>query len=694
MGATGPQGAQGPTGLVGATGPQGSTGAPGGVQNIVAGTGIQVSIDSATKIATINNTGIIGNDQVLVEVGALPRKPDYWASNWSVADTEVITHNDIYVSVDGKVICVAGNNSLRYSTNYGSTWANGVFGPFGAGNTNWTSVCGNSQGSRLFAFGRFTELGSGAQSLLLYTSVSNEVTSVPAGVNWTRITSSAFSGLTTTPRLRCSGDGTYLLASSENETSAGVKVLRSSNGGATWEVKQIDSANTSLGLSFGACMSRSGATQFIIWYSSAINFTTDFPNESRIYRSLDYGVTWLLVSNKLNDDLGLSAAWDKIECDATGRFVMATRRSIYGSQFPRIARSEDYGATWLLTGGSGLQDIWVSGTGQFFAGIVKPYQGGSSVIYSNDYGRSYGFAPSGTGLVYSCFGGSADGSILVMASRTLDGGDGVIRIARSGVINTYDRLFSMDFLLWYSGIINVNDGVYNCVWPTTIKIDLTQFNIRYEIDINYNYLPSQATAPSYIQMGLNAVTSTSHTPPGTNKTHSVTNWTNIVNNGASNGTAEEYNQTYRNRFYCGYRPPSTRTADYRNRQRLSGEISYNRRTTADPNQSPDYSANSREIINRYTSDHILVTRTLAYNNDEWYVYSNPSPDTNEQHQRLYGTSIWNASAGYLWTANEVAGTALSQGIYNIALYFQDIATPISTNFRPAEVVFRIYRVKK
>jgi hypothetical protein len=168
----------------------------------------------------------------------------------------------------------------------------------------------------------------------------------------------------------------------------------------------------------------------------------------------------------------------------------------------------------------------------------------------------------------------------------------------------------------------------------------------------------------------------------------------VLSNDGGSGTAQEYNQSYRNRFYCGYRPPSTWAADYRNRQRLSGEISYNRRTTADPGISPDYSANSREIINRYTSDHILITRTTAANNDEWYVYSNPGPDTPDQHHRIHGTSIWNASAGYLWTANENSNTALSQGIYNIALYFQDLTTPISTNFRPAELNYRIWRVKK
>jgi hypothetical protein len=287
-----------------------------------------------------------------------------------------------------------------------------------------------------------------------------------------------------------------------------------------------------------------------------------------------------------------------------------------------------------------------------------------------------------------------------MASLTSGGGDGLIRIAQSGVVNLYDRLFikdMMDEVLWYSGIINTTPGgigIYDCNW--TSKIDLTQFNIRYEIDINYNYLDinSRVTADSYIQMGLNAVTST-QAALSTNPyhTHSVTNWTNIVNNGVQGGS-EEFNQTYRNRFYCGYRPGSTWDANYRNRQRLSGELSYNRRTTADPYQSPDHSANSREIINRYTSDHTIVVKTETSNDNRWSVYSPNITETGNQHNRIHGTSIWAATHGNLWTANEGAGTALSQGINNISLGFQDLTTHYLFSYRPAEINYRIYRVKK
>jgi uncharacterized protein YjbI with pentapeptide repeats len=303
-------------------------------------------------------------------------------------------------------------------------------------------------------------------------------------------------------------------------------------------------------------------------------------------------------------------------------------------------------------------------------------------------------AASGTpGITVSTASGVAtlqNTGILSVASGT------GISVGTSNGIATITNTLTNDVVLWYSATpYFTSQGTYNLVWETTRKIDLTQYNIRYEIDINFDYLASQSTAASHIQLGLNSATSTFQTLPSgtTNKVHSVTNWTNIINDGGS-GTAQEYNQTYRNRFYCGYRPPSTWTADYRNKLRLSGEISYNRRTTSDPGISPDHSANSREIINRYTSDHILITRTTAANNDEWYVHSNPAVDTPDQHHRIHGTSIWNASAGYLWTANEGINTALSQGINNISLAFQDVTTPTTTYARPAEVNYRIWRVKK
>jgi hypothetical protein len=66
--------------------------------------------------------------------------------------------------------------------------------------------------------------------------------------------------------------------------------------------------------------------------------------------------------------------------------------------------------------------------------------------------------------------------------------------------------FIMDLLLLWVSSIYVSAGIYECVWPTTSKIDLTLFNIRYEIDINFDFVQNREQAPSFIQLGLNAVT--------------------------------------------------------------------------------------------------------------------------------------------------------------------------------------------
>jgi hypothetical protein len=148
------------------------------VQNIEVGNGLSIEIDTPTRTATITNTATAtlpvviattarDEHQTLMEVGALPRKPDYWAKNWSIADTQVRSHRDMYVSVDGKIIASAsGNFAIRYSKDYGTTWADGTGA---AGDITWASICGTSSGSKLFAFGRAYR--ANVYTLFFYTSL-------------------------------------------------------------------------------------------------------------------------------------------------------------------------------------------------------------------------------------------------------------------------------------------------------------------------------------------------------------------------------------------------------------------------------------------------------------------------------------------------------------------------------------------
>jgi hypothetical protein len=668
-----------------------------GIISITSGTGISVSTTNGVAVVTNTGTGtasvlenIRDEHQSLYEVGTLPRKPDYWATNWSVADSTARSHQDIYVSVDGKIIATASGAgfTIRYSTNYGTTWNDGNVSASGL---TWSSICGTSNGSKLFAFGRFIAQNQ-AQSLLLYSSIDQ-------GATWTQVTSSAFTGLSSVNRVRCSGDGKYILANITNVGTQG-RSLFSSDGGATWVVKNI-SAGLASGYTNGVAMSRSGAVQFITWIN-------DTGTLSKIFRSIDYGATWSEVSAHLS-----GGNWTHIECDATGRFVYATRYVNISTPIVENRRSDNYGMDWYGGGLNGVEDIWVSGTGQFVAGVSNPQGSGISYfVYSTDYGRSFlsvGNPASSVNNTYRTINGSADGSILVLGSVNFTeggfAGDGKIRIAREGQQNIQDfqvtgggtiskanGIYSLNIpsslaseQLWFRGIANINSGTYSLDWTT--RIDLTQYDIRYKIDINYDYLVSQSTNPAFIELGLNSVRGSS-IGAGSSMFQRpvVTNWTNTIIQGTP-GFSDAFNQTYRHRFYCGYRPPSTWGTDYRNRQYLSGELSMNRRATADPFISPDHSVNSYEILNKFTSDHYILVKN-QFNNTEHYIYTPDFSEVNNQHQRIHGSALWNPSAGSQWANN------LAIGINNITLYFSDVNNQSVYYARPAEIQYSIYRVNK
>lgn len=648
-----------------------------GIISISSGAGISVSTSNGVAVITNTNVGatqvgvagtVRDEHQSLYEVGALPRKPDNWGTNWSVADSTARGHLDMYVSVDGKIIVSAtGNYTIRYSPDYGTTWSDATGLSIA---TTWTSICGTSNGSRLFAFGTFQPQNQGTPSLVLYTSLNQ-------GATWTQITSSAFTGLIKVNRVRCSGDGTYLLASDNTAIEDG-RILYSTNGGTTW-ARQAP-GDLPVGRTEGVAMSRSGAIQFLTWINNA-------GDSSRILRSIDYGFTWSEVFGHIT-----GGNWTRIETDATGRFVFATRYVNINTPIVETYRSDNYGVTWFNGGINGVEDIWVSATGQFVAGVSNPQgQGISYVVLSTDYGRFYTgvnmTAATGSTTTYRTINGSADGTILVLGSvNSTEGGfigDGLLRIARQGR-PSYSISGIQDVELFQTGILNINSGSYILNWAT--RIDLTQYNIKYEISINYDYLASQNANAAYIELGLNSVRGSSiGSGSSLFQRPVVTNWTNTIIQGTA-GYSDAFNQTYRHRFYCGYRPPSTWGPDYRNRQYLSGEISLNRRATADPGYAQDATGNSYEILNKFTSDHYILVKNQY--TTEHYIYTPDFSVVNDQHQRIHGSSLWNPSAGSQWANN------LAIGINNITLYFSDVGNQSVFYARPAEIQYRIYRVNK
>jgi hypothetical protein len=664
------------------------------VQDLQAGTGISIQVDTATRTAVITNTnvgatavavaGTIRNEhQSLYEVGALPRKPDYWAKEWSVADSVVRSHLDIYVSVDGKIIVSAtGDFTIRYSTDYGTTWNNAT-GLIGA---TWTSICGTSNGSKLFAFGRYTAQNL-VESLVLYTS-SNQ------GASWTQITSSAFTGLAKVNRVRCSGDGTYLLASDNTQIEDG-RILYSTNGGTTW-ARQAPGDLPS-GRTEGVAMSRSGAIQYLTWINNA-------GDSSRILRSIDYGFTWSEVFGHV-----AGGNWTRIETDATGRFVYATRYVNINSPYVEAYRSDDYGATWVSAGINSVEDIWVSGTGQFVAGVSNPQAGGISyVVYSTDYGRTFTgvnmTTATGSGTTYRTINGSADGSILVLGSvNSSEGspsynGDGLLRITRSGVQNIYDILQEHN-VLWYITNIkssSLGNSVSFPINATYGNINFDTHNIEYEIEINWDR-HTFVSPSAHLRMGFNGIDSEGNI-------HSAnTTWLFMLEHAtatihAGNQGAIGYNQHFNNRFYCGYSALQGTGELYRYKTLLTGQLGVQRRKQAQTadlgSYSADWSLDSRTLTNRFTSDTYIIENTFfsASAPDRSRLFS--QTDFDNGHHCISGTAIWELTDAGAW---EVGGggalTALKDGIKNINLSFIDNPT-LGVRNRSFDISARFWRVRK
>jgi hypothetical protein len=658
------------------------------VQNLTAGTGISISTDPATRIAVITNTnvgatqvGVAQNirdeHQSLYEVGALPRKPDYWATNWSVADSTARSHRDIYVSVDGKIIVSAtGAFTIRYSTNYGTTWSDATGLPTA---TTWTSICGTSSGSRLFVFGTFTAPNL-TQSLVLYTSYNQ-------GASWTQITSSAFTGITTVNRVRCSGDATYILASDDSLVED-ARVLYSNNGGTTWARQLIGDLPS--GKTKGVAVSRSGAFQFATWINSA-------ENSSRVLRSNDYGITWTEVFGHV-----AGANWTHIETDATGRYVWATRFLNINTQDSPVWYSDNYGVGWYQAAMNSIEDIWVSGTGQFVCGISVPNTGLNNnryAVYSSDYGRTFQIHAVSNTTLLRTINGSADGSILVIGSTNQTEGvfasDGLLRIARQGQQNIQDLsvvggtisklngvyTLTNDVVLWSSAQTTISSATAFVNFDIT-SINLDLYNIRYEIDCYWNLSDSTA---AFITMSLNNFASidsynSTNTPGG--DIGAITNWTNNIHNGIY-GSTGVFDQGYRNRFYCGYSPVVGSTAQYRYRTIMRGELSLQYRPQAQAGIT-DTSTTERTIYNRFSCENYTTSYVGGLN----VLYGANSNNIDSNHQRINGTAVWGAHIN--WNSN---GT-FSNGITQVGIRMLDGADIFTTRPRTALYVTKFFRVRK
>jgi hypothetical protein len=466
--------------------------------------------------------------------------------------------------------------------------------------------------------------------------------------------------------------------------------LFSSDGGATWVVKNI---NTSLGSGFtnGVAMSRSGAVQFITWIN-------DTGNNSKVFRSIDYGATWTEQFGHI-----AGANWTHIECDATGRYVWATRYLNVNTPDSQGWYSDNYGVGWYQAGIYGIEDVWVSATGQFVAGVSNPQSGISYVAYSTDYGRSFGgvnmTTTTGSSTTYRTINGSADGSILVLGSvNTTEAGfpgDGLIRIARSGVQNIYDIIQSHN-VLWYATNIKSSSATNIVSFPisdTYGRINFDTHNIEYEIEINWDR-HTFVSPSTHIAIVLNGI----YSDPNIHSAN--TTWlfmlehaTSPLNNGSQG--ANGYTQHYNNRFYCGYSATQGTGDAFRYRTFLTGHLSVQRRKQAQTvdlgGYSADWSLDSRTLTNRFTSDSYLlqVTSFSTSGPDRARLFS--QTDFDNGHHCISGTAIWELTDSGAWNGGQP--NDLKDGIYNIMILFVN-NTDYAAISRGYDVSARFWRVRK
>ena len=247
--------------------------------------------------------------------------------------------------------------------------------------------------------------------------------------------------------------------------------------------------------------------------------------------------------------------------------------------------------------------------------------------------------------------------------------------------------FNNSNVLWASGsLITSTDTAFPFMdWSSFAgNIDLNLFNIRYEIECNWNY--SASVYPSaYIHIAPNNITASDYSSdPNTSSLFvgGVTNWTNIISGGPWGNITQEFNQSYRNRFFGGFAPQTSGSlTEYRSRTILNGELMLQTRPTGQSGIT-DLSTEERNIFNRFTCTNYTTQRVGG----NWLTYSYNGSDFNNSHMQIYGTAIFGAQI--YWN------TFLASGINRIGLRLNDGFTPTDTRPRGAQYIYRIYRVRK
>lgn len=429
------------------------------VKDIVAGA--HISVTNNNGIYTISKSGgggaavEVGEDLVISATAVqLPRKSHWYGNRFNRYTPILRAFFDVYMSANGKYIFYANritNNTaatLLYNPNY---FNDGFFYETDGITSNillqkmWISVCGTTEGSRVWAVG------------------SNEIwTSEPRGSQqiWTQANTPPDFTNATPVQMRVNGDGKYQLITDARINSHGA-IYKSNDYGATWTRFEITLFPfvPKLTRALGCAVSSSGKSQYVCL--DGTNGGTNAENGGGgVYASQDYGATWVKILGVPNGQ------HERIGCDATGRYVVAVGSSI-------LYTSKNYGASWREINYGQGRSVYVSHTGDYI--WVTLYDVTNNLVFSTDHGQTFttGNTPVGSSylnMTHDCIACNNDGSMVFAGS------------INGGYINSF-REFPND-VRQLTGSTNITvqetgQGVYQVSWIAPTGGATTKIGLRY-----------------------------------------------------------------------------------------------------------------------------------------------------------------------------------------------------------------------